>query len=66
MKASRKLSRGSFVTQVAGDARAGGALKALSGKGKSGPAGDHDLAYPPGGGADPDSGPQAGPDERPR
>lgn len=65
MKASRKLNRGSFVMQVAGDARAGGALKALAGKGKGGgPAGDHDLAYPSGGGgADPDSGPPAGPDD---
>ena len=51
MKASRKLSRSSFITQVAGDARAGGALKALSGKGKGGgPPGDHDLGPPPGGG----------------
>lgn len=60
MKASRKLSRGSFVMQVAGDARAGG-------KGKGGPAiaGDHDLGHPPGGGGnDPDSGPPAGPDGR--
>jgi hypothetical protein len=61
MKASRKLNRGSFILQVAGDARAGG-----KGKG-AGPAGDHDLASPPGGGsADPDSGPPAGPEERPR
>ena len=61
MKASRKLNRGSFVSQVAGDARGGG-------KGKGGAAipGDHDLGHPPGGGADPDSGPPAGPDERPR
>ena len=59
MKASRKLSRGSFVLQVAGEARAGG-----KGKG-GGPVipGDHDLAHPPGGGgADPDSGPPAAPD----
>lgn len=64
MKASRKLSRSSFVAQVSGDARGGGALTALTGKGKGGgPAGDHDLALPPGGGgADPDSGPPAGPD----
>jgi hypothetical protein len=72
VKASRKLNRGSFILQVAGDGRAGGgALTALTGKGKGAPAGDHDLAYPPGGGgggggADPDSGPPAGPDERPR
>jgi hypothetical protein len=72
MKASRKLSRSSFIMQVAGDVRGGGSLKALAGKGKGGgPAGDHDLAQPPGGGGggadpDPDSGPPAGPDERPR
>lgn len=60
MKPSRKLSRGSFVMQVAGDARAGG-----KGKGGTAPASDHDL-LPPGGGADPDSGPPAGPGERPR
>lgn len=67
MKASRKLNRGSFIMQVSGDARGGGALSALTGKGKGGaPAGDHDLGHPPGGGgADPDSGPAAGPDEGP-
>jgi hypothetical protein len=62
MKASRKLSPGSFVLQVAGDARVG-----RKGKGGLAPAGDHDLAPPPGGGgggADPDGGPQAGPDGR--
>jgi hypothetical protein len=63
MKASRKLSRSSFVMRVAGDARGGGALKAMTGKGKGTVASDHDLAHSPGGGsADPDSGPQAGPD----
>jgi hypothetical protein len=68
VKASRKLSRGSFVMRVAGDGRGGGALTALTGKGKGGgPAGDHDIAHPPGGGsADPDGGPPAGPDEGPR
>lgn len=64
MKASRKLSRSSFVLQVAGDPRVGGAP---GGKGKGGaPASDHDLGLPPGGGADPDSGPPAAPDERQR
>jgi hypothetical protein len=68
MKASRKLSRSSFVMQVAGDARGGGALTALTGKGKGGFVSDHDLGHPSGGGgggADPDSGPQAGPDGQP-
>jgi hypothetical protein len=61
MKASRKLSRSSFVMRVAGEARRSG-----KGKGGTAPASDHDLAHPPGGGgADPDSGPQAGPDGRP-
>lgn len=62
VKASRKLSRGSFVMQVAGDARVGG-----KGKGGSAIPSDHDLGHPPGGGgsADPDSGPQVGPDGRP-
>jgi hypothetical protein len=64
VKASRKLSPSSFVMQVAGDARGGGALTALTGKGKGGPAGDHDLGHPPGGSSDPDSGPKAGPDGR--
>ena len=60
MKASRKLSPSSFVMQVAGDARGGG-----KGKGGPAPASDHDLGQPPSsGGADPDSGPQTGPDGR--
>ena len=62
MKASRKLSRGSFVVRVSGEARGGG-----KGKGGGAIASDHDLGQPSGGGAaDPDSGPAAGPDERPR
>jgi hypothetical protein len=61
VKASRKLSRGSFVLRVAGDARVGG-----KGKGGSAIPGDHDLGHSPGGsGADPDSGPPAGPAGRP-
>jgi hypothetical protein len=65
MKASRKLSRSSFIMQVSGEARGGGAA---AGKGKGGGAipGDHDLGQPTGGGGDPDSGPAAGPDEPPR
>lgn len=67
MKPSRKLNRGSFVMQVSGgDPSGGGALTALTGKGKKGFAGDHDLGQSAGesggagaGGSDSDKGPQA-------
>lgn len=65
MKPSRKLNRGSFVMQVSGgDPAGGGALTALTGKGKAGFASDHDLGQPAGksggaGDADSDQGSEA-------
>ena len=57
MKASRKLSRRSFVGLVSGGQPApGGAMRALTGAGKpAAPESDHDLAHPAMSGGDPDS-----------